>query len=214
LIHTLRREFEIAHERAAQAQQIGTEHGLQIWNAVGGCLVGVAQSGMGRGVEGLTNIQSGLDMYRELRSPPVFWPILLLLSGTACHRAGRPAEGLRHIEATAPLVGPQTLGALFPEFQIAKGDLLATGIGGGQENPEILYQSAFDLAGALNARMPQLRAATRLARSCQARGDAETAVRTLGPVYDAFDEGLGTADLRDAREVLAAAAPGKYPPSA
>ena len=211
LIHTLRREFDIAHDRAAQAREIGAEHGLQIWNAVGGCLVGVAQTGMDHAEEGVANIQSGLEMYRELRSPPVFWPILLLLSAGAHHRAGKREEGLRHIEATATLVAASTIGALFPEFQIAKGDLLSTGIGGTEENPEMLYQSAFDLAGSLNARMPQLRAGTRLARGWRDRGEGELALRTLAPLYSAFDEGLGTSDLLDARMVLSSVAPRDFP---
>jgi hypothetical protein len=212
LIHTLRREFDIAHERAAQAQRIGVEHGLQIWNAVGGYLLGVTQTGIGRGDEGVANIEAGLGLYRELRSPPVFWPILLLLSSAAYNRAGRPAGGLRHIEMTTPLVGPRTIGVLFPEFQIVRGDLLATGIADGQENPETLYQSAYDFAGTLNARMSQLRAATRLARAWSDRGEGDRAVQALAPLYSSFDEGLATADLCDARDVLSEIAPGDFPP--
>jgi predicted ATPase/class 3 adenylate cyclase len=212
LIHTFRREFDIAHDHAAEARQIGADHGFQIWNAIGGCLVGVAQTGMGHSGAGVANIEAGLQMYRELRSPPVFWPILLLLASSAYHRAGRHAEGLRHIEETAPMVGPKTIGALFPEFQIAKGDLLASGLTDGQDTPEALYLSAFDIAGAFKARMPQLRAATRLARSWRDRGEGDRAVQALAPLYSGFDEGLATADLCDARDVLSAIAPSDFPP--
>jgi hypothetical protein len=211
LIHTLRREFDMAHERAAYAQQIGEDHGLQIWSAVGGCLAGAAQTGLGRGDEGLAKVQSGLAAYRELRSPPVFWPILLLFSASACHRAGRREEGLRHIEATSEMVGPQSIGVLYPEFQIVKGDLLAAGLRAGGEEPAPLYQSAFDLAGSLNARMPQLRAATRLARHWQVQGETERAAQTLAPLYSRFEEGLAIADLVEARGVLSEVAPGAFP---
>ncbi len=211
LIHTLRREFDIAHERAVRAQQIGTEHGLQIWNAVGGYLVGVTQTGIGRGEEGVRNIEAGLGMYRELRSPPVFWPILLLLSSAAYNRAGRPVDGLRHIEMTASMVGPTTIGVLFPEFQISRGDLLSSGIADAQEDPDVLYQSAYDLSGMLNARMSQLRAATRLARNWRDRGDRDRAILALAPLYSGFEEGLATADLLDARDVLSSVAPSDFP---
>jgi adenylate cyclase len=150
-----------------------------------------------------------MDLYRGLRSPPRFWPILLLLSASAYHRAGQVAEGLRQLDAAAALVTDDTAGPLRSEFEIAKGDLIALGGGG---DSEALYRSAFDSARALSARMPQLRAATRLARGWRIRGDSEAIVRTLGPVYDSFDEGLATADLRDAREALAAVAPTRYPP--
>jgi hypothetical protein len=113
---------------------------------------------------------------------------------------------------TTPLVGPRTIGVLFPEFQIVRGDLLATGIADGQENPETLYQSAYDFAGTLNARMSQLRAATRLARAWSDRGEGDRAVQALAPLYSSFDEGLATADLCDARDVLSEIAPGDFPP--
>jgi predicted ATPase len=52
--------------------------------------------------------------------------------------------------------------------------------------------------------MTQLRAATRLARLRVADGHPEAAARLLGPIYETFTEGFATADLRDARELLAA----------
>ena len=65
------------------------------------------------------------------------------------------------------------------------------------------YQLAFDRAGVLDARMARLRAATRLARLRMADGEPEAAARTLRPVYDTFTEGFDTADLVEARELLA-----------
>ncbi len=211
LIHTLRREFDIAHARALDAQRIGEEHGFLIWNAVGSCLVGIAQTGIDRGEEGVTNLRSGLAMYRELKSPPIFWPILLLLSAGACHRAGRWSEGLGHVETSAGIAGPEALGALFPEVQITKGDLLVSGATAGPEPPDTLFQSAYDLAGRLRARMPQLRAATRLARLWQSRGEGERAAEMLRPLFAGFEEGLGTADLVEARAVLTSISPNQVP---
>ena len=51
--------------------------------------------------------------------------------------------------------------------------------------------------------MSQLRAATRLCRVWQASGDHEAAARTLGSVYATFTEGFATADLLEARDLLA-----------
>ena len=51
--------------------------------------------------------------------------------------------------------------------------------------------------------MARLRAATRLARLRLADGEPEAAARTLRPVYDTFTEGFATADLVEARELLA-----------
>jgi predicted ATPase len=57
--------------------------------------------------------------------------------------------------------------------------------------------------------MIRLRAATRLGRLWQAAGEPEAAARTLGPVYATFTEGFATADLLEARDLLAALAPSR-----
>ena len=75
--------------------------------------------------------------------------------------------------------------------------------GGGPSAAESWYQLAFERAGVLDARMARLRAATRLARLRMAEGEPEAAARTLRPVYDTFTEGFDTADLVEARELLA-----------
>ena len=96
---------------------------------------------------------------------------------------------------------------MLPELHLLKGDLLAAigaddGSGGAQAEP--WYRLAFDRAGELNARMTRLRAATRLGRLHLADGEAEAAARTLEPIYATFTEGFATADLIEARDLLAA----------
>jgi predicted ATPase len=59
--------------------------------------------------------------------------------------------------------------------------------------------------------MTQLRAATRLGGLSLARGEPDAAARRLGPIYATFTEGLSTADLLEARGVLAAITPGGSP---
>jgi hypothetical protein len=55
--------------------------------------------------------------------------------------------------------------------------------------------------------MSQLRAATKLCQIGRAEAGREGAVRRLQSVYATFTEGFATADLIEARNVLAAAAP-------
>ena len=95
---------------------------------------------------------------------------------------------------------------MLPELHILKGDLLAAleaADGGGPAVAEDWYQRAFDRAGVLDAGMARLRAATRLARRRMADGEPEAAAQTLRTVYDTFTEGFDTADLVEARELLA-----------
>jgi predicted ATPase/class 3 adenylate cyclase len=210
LLHLWRRESDIVLGRAVGLLEIAEEHDFPIWTAAGTCLLGAAQAGLGRFGEGLDNIRKGMNLYQGLRSPPVFWPMLLSLDASANHRAGRPANGLHSIDAAIEIMSPGAGTTLLPELHILKGDLLAAlaadegGDGSGAEN---WYRLAFDRARDLYARMSQLRAATRLCRVWQANGDHKAAERTLAPVYATFTEGFATADLLEARDLLAAVAP-------
>ena len=212
LLHLWRREPDIVLDRSVGLLEIADEHDFRIWTAAGGCLLGAAQVGLGRLEEGLASIREGTDRYQGLRSPPVFWPMLLFIDAGASLGAGRPAAGLGPIEAATEIMsqGPGT--TLLPELHLLKGDLLAAlgakdGSGGTRAEP--WYRLAFDRAGALDARMTQLRAATRLGRLRRADGDPEAAASTLGPVYATFTEGFATTDLLEAQELLAAVAPSR-----
>jgi predicted ATPase len=48
----------------------------------------------------------------------------------------------------------------------------------------------------------ELRAATSLARSLRSQGRWSDAITCLRPIYDRFTEGLGTADLIAAKQLL------------
>jgi len=102
--------------------------------------------------------------------------------------------------------------AMLSELHLLKGDMLAALAAdekSARSGAEPWYQQAFDRAVVLDARMTQLRAATRLARLQQAEGDSDAAADTLGPVYDTFTEGFAIADLREARDLLDAVGPGR-----
>ena len=83
LLHLWRREFGIVHDRAESLLEVAGKHDFQIWTAAGTCLLGAAQAGLGRFEEGLANIRIGMDLYQGLRSPPIFWTMLLWLDAAA-----------------------------------------------------------------------------------------------------------------------------------
>ncbi len=207
LLNLWRREPDLAFERASALLEIADEHDFRTWSAAGDCLLGAAQVGLGRFEEGLANIQTGMELYRGLRSPLVFWPMLLYIDAGASYGVGAPASGLPSIDAAIELMSPGAGTTLIPELHLLKGDLLAAMAavdGNGVAQAEDWYRRAFDRAGELGARMTQLRAATRLARRARARAEPDDATRLLGPVYATFAEGFTTADLREAQDVLAA----------
>jgi tetratricopeptide (TPR) repeat protein len=213
LVHLWRREPDIALQRALRLAEIADEHDFQIWTAAGGSLLGAAQVELGRFDEGLANVSAGMDLYQGLRSPPVFWPMLLFLRARASYRAGRPADGVTPLETAIEFMSPGDGTTLLPELYILKGDLLTAlaAESSSRGSPgEPWYRRAFERAGQLNARTAQLRAAVRLAALMEAAGEPEEAARTLGPVYARFSEGFATADLQEARELLDVVDPSEH----
>jgi len=202
-LHLWRREPELVRDRAVGVLDVAEDHDFQIWRAVGTCLLGAAKTGMGRHDEGLSEIRQGMDLYQGLKTPPVFWPLLLYVQSGACARAGRAAEGLTLIDGALEVAGGGSGTTLLPEFQLLKGDLLSVGSEAHVASAEPCFQQAFEVARDLDARMSQLRAATRLCRLSLERGDAEEARRLLSGVHETFTEGFTTPDLIEAGELLA-----------
>src|SRR5439155_27184437 len=94
LIHLWSREDEGARERGKAVLAIAEEHEFLIWRAVGSVLVGASLAAMGTADEGLTLIEEAMSSYQRLKTPPVFWPLLLYLHARTCGMAGRPKDGL------------------------------------------------------------------------------------------------------------------------
>jgi len=72
-----------------------------------------------------------------------------------------------------------------------------------QPEAEACFQKAFDIARHQQAKSWELRAATSLARLWQQQGKREEAHELLAPVYHWFTEGFDTADLKEAKALLA-----------
>lgn len=202
LLHLWRQEPELVRSRALGMLEIADDHDLQIWNAIGTFLLGAASTGLGEVEEGLSGIREGMNLYQGMKTPPVFWPMLLGVRAGACAGAGLTDEGLAFIDQALGLAGENSRMPLLPELFLVKGDLLAAADRATDDGPAFWYQRALESARALDARMLQLRAAIRLCRLPQDSADAEQSRRMLESVYATFTEGFPTADLSEAREVL------------
>jgi predicted ATPase/class 3 adenylate cyclase len=201
-LHLWRRESDIVADHAAAVLKVAEDHDLEIWRALGNVLLGAAKTGLGRAEEGLAQLQEGVNLYRGLRTPPVFWPLLLLFYAGAQAQAGRPAEGLALLDEAFGATDKSAGIALVPEFQLLRGDLLLALADGTRESPESCFQQALDIATDMDAKMIQLRAAVRLCR-LRPNDHGREENRLLRSIYDTFTEGFTTADLSEARDLLA-----------
>jgi hypothetical protein len=198
-LHLWRREPEFVRDRAMGVLVVADEHDLQIWKAIGTCLLGAANAGLGRSEEGLEQIRRGVDRYEGLKTPPVFWPLILSVQAGAYARSGKPADGLGLIEEAIEIAGSEL--TLLPAFYLLKGDLLLALREAAGASAVPWFQRAFDVAKGLDARTLQLRAAVRLFRLRRDQDNTQDS-RVLRAVYDTFTEGLTTPDLIEARVLL------------
>jgi predicted ATPase len=199
-LHLWRRELETVQDRAMRVLQVADEHDLQIWKALGRCLLGAANTGIGPPEDGLAQIRDGLDLYHGLKTPPVFWPLLLYVQAGAYARSGRPAEGLGMIEDAIEIAGSEL--TVLPELYLLKGDLLLAVPHASGSASEPWFQRGFDMAEDLDARMSQLRASVRLCRLWRDQGNAGEGSRPLRVLFETFTEGFATVDLREASDLL------------
>ena len=198
-LHLWRREPELVAMRATAAIRVAEASDLLIWRALGTTLLGAATSGLGSPAEGLRQIADGLDQYRDLRTPPVFWPFIRFLQAGAHVEAGRAEAGLELIDEALALGGGSPIA---PLFHVVRGDLLLAGPDPDDQAASRAYRQAYDLAEELEVRSAQLRAAVRLCRIARPEG-RPAAIAALRTVHARFSEGLATPDLRDAASLLA-----------
>lgn len=205
VLHLWLRDHDTVVERAADLLDLAEDHGFQIWKAAGTIVRGAAQVGAGRTEEGLADVSAGMDLYRGLRSPPVFWPMLLSIQAAAFLHAGRPAEGLPKIDPAIEMMSSDAGTSLLSEFYVLKGDLLlalATQQGRDGTEAEHWFRLALDRARALHVGISELRAATRICRVGRAGGGRDTAVQALARVAARFEDGPLSHDLREAKQLL------------
>ena len=207
LLHFWRREPEIVHDRAIRLLDFADEYDFRVWSAIGSCLLGAAQTALGRPEVGLVAVREGMAAYQDQVTPPVFWPMLLYLDAAASGLAGLPGQGIGPIDAAIELLASSDRNALLPEMHLLRGDLLtslASGAPGAPTEATTAYRAAVEIARSLGARMSELRGVTRLCRSAEHDMRADR-VNELRAALATFTEGFETADLVEARAVLEAA---------
>jgi predicted ATPase/class 3 adenylate cyclase len=202
LLYLWLRKPEISLERAQAVLHLAEEHGFQVWNAVGTCLQGAAMVDMGSVEEGLAMMEQGIKTYRVLKTPPVFWPLLLYLCAGAYGVASRPEEGLRFLKEAIEYETAGAAKTFVSEFLILRGELLLSLSPENVAEAESCFQLAVNNAQEVHASMLELRAAMRLSRLWQEQGKTEQARELLDAAYTKMTEGFTGADMREAKVLL------------
>jgi predicted ATPase len=145
--------------------------------------------------QGLGAVQNiGLKTYR---------PYFLDLLAEAYGQAGQPEAGLTALAEAVTLVAATEERWWEAEVYRLQGVLLLQRSRADAGQAEACFQQALDVARRQQAKALELRAALSLARLWQGQGKRAAAHQLLAASYGWFTEGFDTADLQEAKTLLA-----------
>jgi predicted ATPase len=214
-LHHYRREGPATQGRAEAAMALCREHGFAFFLAQQTVLRGWALAEQGHVEEGIAQMRQGLAAYKEVYGPQATGaegerPYLLALFAEAYGKVGQPQEGLRILDEA--LTAAQKYDVWDGELYRVKGELLLTQAAMQDSWPtlsaavvevETCFRQALDMTRRQQAKSLELRATMSLSRLWQLQGKRDDARELLAPVYGWFTEGFETADLREAKALLA-----------
>jgi predicted ATPase len=134
----------------------------------------------------------------------LYWPCYLTWLAEAYNGMGQTTEGLTVL--TEALTTAHKTGERWWEAELyrLKGELLLALSAEKHAEAETCFRQALDVARRQQAKSLELRAAMSLSRLWQRQGKRDDARQLLVPIYGWFTEGFDTADLQDAKALLAA----------
>ena len=201
-LHSHRGEWQTAQTHAEAALALATEHGFAFYEARGALYRGAVLAAQGQGEEGIAQMCQGLAALRATGSVVSMSGHLAQLA-EAYGQVAHVDEGM-HLLAEA-LAMVDTTGERHTEAELHRlhGELLLRQTIPDALAAEACFQRALDIARRQQAKSWELRAAMSLSRLWLHQGKRAAAHELLAPIYDWFTEGFDTADLQDAKALLA-----------
>jgi predicted ATPase len=131
-------------------------------------------------------------------------PYYLSLLAEASAQSGQIAKGLKALAEALARLGQSEVQWWEAELHRLRGELLLQHTVAQPGEAEACFHQALDVARRQQAKSLELRAAMSLAHLWQSQGKRDKARELLEPVYSWFTEGFDTANLKDAKVLLAA----------
>ena len=156
----------------------------------------------GQGEAGLAQLRHGLATVLAT-GQTLTQPLCLVLLAEAAGHAGQVAEGLRLLAEALTEFGASGRGDLLAEAYRLQGELLLVQAVTDAAQAEACFQQALAIARRQQAKSWELRAAVSLSRLWQQQNRRAEAYDLLAPIYGWFTEGFDTADLQEAKDLLA-----------
>lgn len=198
MLYLFLREFADAKAAAAESVALADEHGFLQYASGSRVFMGIAQAGLGHPDEGMALIHSGLEGLNE-SGAGIMMALYLSWVAIAQSRDGDVMQALESIDK-ALLTNPAEL-VWRPETTRIRGELRFKL--GRTKEAEADFRDAITFARNIESKAWELRAAMSLSQVLRDSGHCEEAREMLAKIYNWFTEGLDTADLKDAKCLLA-----------
>jgi len=208
LLHLFRRESQPSLEQAEAAMAIAAEQRFGFFLAFDAMLRGWALAEQGESEEGISQMLQGLAAYRATGAE-AHLPQWLAVLADSYGKLGQVQEGL-DVLADAQILADKHNGErwFIAETLRIKGKLLLLGIKDKLRDTAVYDQSetcflqAIKLAQQQEAKSLELRAAISLSRLWQRQDKKADAYGLLSKIYNWFEEGFDTPDLKAAKVLL------------
>jgi hypothetical protein len=184
---------------ADQAIAYSVEHGLAAYELWTRFCLGITVARRGEPRRGIEIMRAAMDALAQIDAK-ILRPLHLGHLAAAHASLGQIDIGLGLIDEALHVAGSTGERAFEAELHRLHGELLIDH--GKKEAAETALQAAMGAARGQQARLWELRAATRLARLQRDLGREGEAKQTLAPVYGWFTEGFDTVDLKAAKALL------------
>jgi len=207
-LHQLSGERQKTQEFAREAIALSVENEFVFWILMGTILQGWALTEGDKIADGVAQMSQGLATY-QATGAEIMRPYYLALLAEVSGKEGRVEEGLSLLGEALGAVGKSRECWWEAELHRLKGEL--TLARSGLQTPEPHYQQeaeecfrrALAIASRQSAQSLELRASISLGRLWQSQGKTAEARQKLTEIYGRFTEGFDTADLREAKELVA-----------
>jgi predicted ATPase len=193
-----------SHTEALMA--VATEQSFAQRVAAGEFLRGWLLAMQGQPETGLAQMRQGLAGLLDTGAV-IYQPLCLLVLAEVHGQQDQTEAALRALSEALAIIGEHAQSYLAAELYRLQAELHLRHAPVEMSQAERGLQQALDIARRQQAKAWELRAAMSLARLWQRQGKRQAAYGLLEPMYSWFTEGFDTADLQEAKGLLAALTP-------
>lgn len=201
IIYYLLGDGHMMVQLAEEMLTITTKYSLGLLEADAAVHAGFARARRGEATLGIAQLRQGLAQYHTI-DERMFVPYALALLAEIYLQVGQTENALVALQEAIAMTEQTGEYFWYVELLRLSGNALRT-TGSAASDIESWYQRALQIARQQQAKSLELRAATSLARLWQQQGQIADAYHLLTEIYGWFTEGFDTADLIEAKALLA-----------